>query len=69
MELRFKGCDIIATAYVVPTISHRGRFTCWKGQHATWKHGFVIRLLWFGFVARWGYVKRKSYPVLYEEAH
>lgn len=79
MEITFKGLGVIATAYIVPTISHEGWVAAWKNRHSRWKHGFVVRILWLGFVLRWGKIPYKHKPYvtvehpwvldLYEEEH
>jgi hypothetical protein len=52
MELRFKGRRFTCSMYTA-NISYRGLVAVWPGQHAGWRQGFVLRVLWFGFVVRW----------------
>lgn len=52
LSLNFSGFGIALAAYTAP-VSYRGRFTYWKGQHSDYKSGYVVRLLWLGFVIRW----------------
>lgn len=61
MELKFKGLGFTWTLYAVPAISHNGWIAAWWGVDAKWKHGFVVRLLWLGFVLRWGPYKKPSW--------
>jgi len=62
MDLTFKGFGIITTIYVAPTISYKGWLTARKGQHSSWKHGFVCRFLWFGWLLRWGKIPYYKTP-------
>ena len=34
----------------------------WWGKHSAWKHGFVVRLMWLGFVLRWGKIPYAARP-------
>jgi len=54
MDLTFKTKRFITTIYIAPTISPQGWITAWKNRHSSWKHGFVCRFLWLGFLFRWG---------------
>lgn len=57
MELRFTRKNSTAAIYTSPTFSENGIIAAWKGKHSRWKHGFVVRVLWFGLVVRWGKVQ------------
>jgi len=58
-DARFRLTNFVANFYLAP-ISEKGLIAAWRGQHAQWRSGFVLRVLWLGFVVRWGYVKRKA---------
>jgi hypothetical protein len=66
MDITFKGLGITTTLYWAPTISYRGWIAAWKGQHSDWKHGFVIRFLWLGYLLRWGKIKRNNFRRQFE---
>lgn len=52
MELRvYKRRKYTATVYLAPAV----RPAAWWQKDPRWKHGFVVRLLWLGFVVRWGH--------------
>lgn len=64
MDITFKCRRFTATLYLAPTTSAEGWITAWKNRHSSWKHGFVVRVLWLGFILRWGKVK-KAIPSQY----
>jgi hypothetical protein len=54
MELvRIRKKKYAIEAYAVPTCSSDGLVTIWRGRHAKYEGGFVIRFFWLGFVLRW----------------
>lgn len=61
LELKFTGLGLTTTLYTA-SLSPRGLITAWKGQHERWKHGFVVRAFWLGFVVRWGRIPYSSTP-------
>ena len=63
MELRFQGLGITSTIYTCPSFATQGVISAWKGKDAGWRGGFVVRVLWFGFVLRWArvpYLERQA---------
>ncbi len=40
----------------------QGYFACWRQQARKYKHGFVLRILWFGFVLRYGQDDKPKSP-------
>jgi hypothetical protein len=71
MELKLHGRNFTCSLYTVPTFSHRGAVALWRGNHAGWRFGWVLRVLWFGFVARWSKIRRGDWDdyALAEEQH
>lgn len=63
MELRIKAFGIIATLYLAPSLSPKGLFTWWPGNHTSYDKGIVVRALWLGFVARWSKVQKRYYDL------
>lgn len=59
-DIRLQLPHFTASLYLAP-ISDKGWITVWKGKHSSWRHGFVVRVLWLGIVVRWGYVKKLMY--------
>ncbi len=57
VDITFKYERFTTTLYLAPRISPKSKFTAWKGCHKGWTHGFVVRVLWLGFLLRWGKVK------------
>lgn len=64
MDITFKTKRFITTLYLAPSISPAGWITAWGNRHSSWKHGFVCRFLWFGWLVRWGKV-RKPYKLVH----
>lgn len=57
MDITFKCRRFTITLYLAPTISPNGKIAVWKGRHSGWKRGFVVRVLWLGFLVRWDRVQ------------
>lgn len=56
---------MMLTLYFAP--AHHGLFKVWRQKHPHWRGGFVVRLLWLGFVVRWG--RKRFYIEAMEEEH
>jgi hypothetical protein len=57
MDINFRCERFITTLYLAPRISPKGKLAAWEGCHRGWKRGFVVRVLWFGFLLRWDKIK------------
>jgi hypothetical protein len=53
LSFNFSGFGCALAFYTAP-IHTGGKFQIWKGQHSSYRHGYVVRALWLGFVVRWG---------------
>lgn len=49
-DIRLRLPNFTASIYLAPS---KG-ITAWRGKHSHWRSGFIIRVLWLGFVVRWG---------------
>lgn len=53
MDIRHTNPWFTVSVYLAP-IHHSGLVAAWGNKHTAWKSGFIVRVLWFGFVLRWG---------------
>ena len=55
MEIKYRNRNFTTGVYTAP-IHPAGWFTAWGNKHPSWRRGFIVRALWFGFVVRWSRV-------------
>lgn len=53
MDIRHTNPWFTVSVYLAP-IHHSGLVAAWGNKHTAWKSGFIVRVLWLGFVLRWG---------------
>lgn len=48
--------------YWCPVLSDKGLVACWRQRSAYYARGFVLRVLWLGFIVRQGKPAHKGKP-------
>lgn len=55
MEFVAVNAGLFCCKFYSAPISASGLVAAWGQRSSRWRYGFVVRVLWFGFVFRWGW--------------
>jgi len=58
MDIRLQTPWFTTSVYLAPIPPKP--IAAWGNKHTGWKHGFVARFLWLGYVLRWGKVPAET---------